>query len=118
MPQLRCLSGPCSSVHIALVQCGNAGVASTGDVEWKCEADLPDGIRFGSVTVNCEGFENSADTLVLQGSCGVEFSLLGTVAESQGFGHWLSLGLLGAVFYWIFVLNRVAPATNNNFRRG
>lgn len=87
------------------MQCHNAG-SDGSDVQWKCEADLPNNIRFGQLDVYCEGafharycdclilsacyccthtlncrsfyvgYNNPDDPYVLKGSCGLEYKLV------------------------------------------
>jgi hypothetical protein len=33
----------------------------------KCDADLPEGMRFGKIDVSCEGWTRAGDSNVLQG---------------------------------------------------
>ena len=75
VPQLSCKSGPCQ-YSPASALCRNAGFDGT-DVTWKCEAELPKGVKFGKVDVSCEGFANRDDEYVLKGSCGLEYGLVG-----------------------------------------
>ena len=37
------------------------GKDSTGDVQWKCDADLDTSVRFGRTDVSCEGYSNPDD---------------------------------------------------------
>eukprot|EP00897_Mesotaenium_endlicherianum_P010918 jgi/Mesen1/9855/ME000070S09140 len=55
-------------------QCTNVG-SNGRDVQWRCEADLPAHLTFGHTEVVCEGYESAADARVLEGSCGLEYSL-------------------------------------------
>ena len=36
-------------------------------MDWKCEADLPESLRFGRVEVSCEGWDGPGDPYVLKG---------------------------------------------------
>lgn len=56
------------------MQCTNAGFDGS-DVQWKCQADLPDNLRFGQLDVFCEGYAHPDDPFVLKGSCGLEYKL-------------------------------------------
>eukprot|EP00249_Psilotum_nudum_P012058 c23559_g1_i4 orf=3-410(-) len=51
IPQLKCLSG-CDY-----------------------QPDLPSGVQFGWTEVICEGYKSAEDKYVLEGSCGLEYSL-------------------------------------------
>eukprot|EP00667_Euglena_gracilis_P025662 EG_transcript_30253 len=74
--QLQCVAGDAKGQFVPdVVQCRNVGRAGRGDVQWECKADMDDEYRFGWVRVNCEGYDNADDEYVLQGSCGLEFSL-------------------------------------------
>ena len=45
------------------------------EIQWECRAEMPDNIRFGKVQVTCEGYDHSKDEFVLNGSCGLEYTL-------------------------------------------
>ena len=50
-----------------------------GNEQWTCKTnDMPAGVRFGRVSVLCEGYDYPDDPYVTEGSCGLEYSLLGT----------------------------------------
>lgn len=68
----------CSEYEDAIeaIQCHNAGEDDMGDVQWKCEADLPSSVKLGHVEVSCEGFRDRDDSLKLAGSCGLEYGLV------------------------------------------
>lgn len=52
VPQLNCVGGPCE-YEPDTVQCVNVG--SDGmDVQWRCEADLPQNVKFARTQVTCE----------------------------------------------------------------
>lgn len=80
--QLTCLSG-CRDVFPSTVLCKNKGSDGV-DVNWACEADLPDGLSFGTMDVSCEGFDYPDDPYILRGSCGLAFSLKGKVRRASG----------------------------------
>jgi len=73
--QLVCLGKPCNLYTPDVVRCENIG-GSADQVDWKCEADLPDSLRFGRVEVSCEGWSKPGDPYVLKGSCGLEYRLI------------------------------------------
>lgn len=76
VPQLDCISGPCHETP-AVVQCRNVG--SDGyDSQWKCEAEMKDGISFdqSSLVVSCEGYDHPNDPYITAGSCGLQYSLI------------------------------------------
>ncbi|KAF8938110.1 hypothetical protein BGZ58_001557 [Dissophora ornata] len=75
VPQLSCVGGnACGHYEPDVVQCTNAGFDGS-DVQWKCQADLPQDLRFGELDVYCEGYNNPDDPYVLKGSCGLEYKL-------------------------------------------
>ena len=47
------------------VQCLNVGDDGY-DVQWECKADLEKAVRFGPVTVVCEGYDHPDDPYVLR----------------------------------------------------
>lgn len=67
VPQLTCIGKPCRLYQPEVVRCTNVGGLGT-DVDWKCEADLPDSLRFGRVEVSCEGWDGPGDQYVLKGA--------------------------------------------------
>eukprot|EP01125_Pyxidicula_operculata_P009061 TRINITY_DN2996_c0_g1_i1.p1 TRINITY_DN2996_c0_g1~~TRINITY_DN2996_c0_g1_i1.p1 ORF type:complete len:329 (+),score=65.28 TRINITY_DN2996_c0_g1_i1:51-989(+) len=74
--QLTCIGGSAmsSNYHPTDVQCINVG--SDGyDVQWECKADLDESVKFGAITVSCEGYDYAGDSYVLRGSCGLEYEL-------------------------------------------
>ncbi|KAF9913637.1 hypothetical protein BX616_009797 [Lobosporangium transversale] len=90
VPQLSCTGGSaCGDYEPEVVQCINAGFDGT-DVQWKCEADLPDNMRFGELDVYCEGYNHPDDPYVLKGSCGLEYKLHYTNKFSSHYGSWSS----------------------------
>lgn len=48
------------------------------DVLWHCEADIPSDLSFSQTEVICEGYISADDERVLEGSCGLEYSLTHT----------------------------------------
>lgn len=75
IPQLRCVGKPCKQYQPEVIRCLNDGGKGL-DVQWKCEADLPEKLRFGKVEVSCEGWSRPGDTNVLKGSCALEYRLV------------------------------------------
>ncbi|GAA5895695.1 hypothetical protein JCM8208_005302 [Rhodotorula glutinis] len=76
VPQLTCRGAPCRAYQPPVVQCTAVGSSGLGALEWKCDADLPRGVRFGAVEVGCEGWDGPGDEWVLRGSCGLEYELV------------------------------------------
>jgi len=74
IPQLVCKGKPCKLFTPDVVRCVNLGGEGT-DVDWKCEADLPESLRLGRVQVSCEGWSGPGDSHVLKGSCSLEYRL-------------------------------------------
>ena len=64
--QLTCIGKPCRLYQPDVVRCTNSGGSGT-DVDWKCEADLPESLRLGRVEVSCEGWDGPGDPYVLKG---------------------------------------------------
>ena len=71
IPQLKCIGKPCRLYQPEAVRCTNLGGAGS-EFDWRCEADLPESLRFGRVEVSCEGWDGPGDPYVLKGalSCG------------------------------------------------
>ncbi|GLB40405.1 putative oligopeptide transporter [Lyophyllum shimeji] len=59
-----------------VVRCVSLPGGHGTDVDWKCEADLPEALRFGRVEVSCEGWSRPGDPYVLKGSCSLEYRLV------------------------------------------
>ncbi|KAI8969868.1 hypothetical protein BD414DRAFT_502411 [Trametes punicea] len=85
IPQLTCIGKPCRLYQPEVVRCVNLGGSGT-DVDWKCEADLPESLRFGKVEVSCEGWDGPGDPYVLRGSCGLEYRLVEIPRSLRGPG--------------------------------
>jgi len=75
LSQLVCVGKPCKLYQPEVVRCESLGGSGT-DVDWKCEADLPESLRFGKVEVSCEGWSKPGDPYVLKGSCSLEYRLV------------------------------------------
>ncbi|KAI9635608.1 uncharacterized protein MKK02DRAFT_44300 [Dioszegia hungarica] len=76
IPQQTCVGAPCARYQPANILCENIGSDGMGGFQWKCEADLPTGLRFGKVDVSCEGWERPGDSNILHGSCGLTYDLV------------------------------------------
>lgn len=83
LPQLNCIGKPCSLYTPDVVRCRNAGGSGT-DVDWKCEADLPEALRFGRVEVSCEGWNGPGDAYIMKESCSLDYRLVEVPAELRG----------------------------------
>ncbi|PRQ70407.1 Protein of unknown function (DUF1183)-domain containing protein, partial [Rhodotorula toruloides] len=75
VPQLTCKGSACRKYQPDVVQCVAVGSDGAGGLEWKCEADLPNGVRFGEVGVSCEGWDGPDDPYIVRASCGLTYSL-------------------------------------------
>lgn len=64
-----------TDLHPSVVQCENKGMDDQGRVNWKCTAELHESVRFGAISVNCEGWTHPDDPYILPGSCGLEYEL-------------------------------------------
>lgn len=74
IPQARCRGRPCAQFAPAVIQCQRTGWDGH-DATWRCEADLPQGLRFGQVTISCEGYSYPDDPFILAGSCGLSYQV-------------------------------------------
>lgn len=43
--------------------------------QWECKTDMDNAYRFGGIEVSCEGYSHPADSHILRGSCGLEYTL-------------------------------------------
>lgn len=65
----------CHDCLVSAIQCKNVGWNGK-DVEWRCEAlDMPNGYDLDTVVVGCEGYDYPDDPYILQGSCGIEYTV-------------------------------------------
>jgi hypothetical protein len=74
--QLTCLghSDLCRAHAPNVVQCKNVGTDGVS-VQWRCEAQMSNAVKFGKLNVECEGYAYKGDERVLKGSCGLEYEL-------------------------------------------
>ncbi|CAH8517988.1 unnamed protein product, partial [Dicrocoelium dendriticum] len=88
IPALECVGGSAfkhTQFHPSTVQCYNRGFDG-GNVNWECQAQLDKAVRFGALTVNCEGYDYPDDDYVTYGSCGLQYELAFTGHKpSHGF---------------------------------
>jgi len=104
---------PCSMFQPEVVRCTNEGGEGT-DIDWKCEADLPESLRFGRVEVSCEGWSGSGDPYILKGSCGLQYRLVRVPNFSEGennlpssFSRWFKSADIGGILFmslWVSAL--------------
>lgn len=74
--QIKCVGGDaCNYFTPEVISCTNLGNNDMGNVQWKCQAQMEKSYRFGRTKVSCEGYSFKGDQNVLQGSCGVEYTL-------------------------------------------
>jgi hypothetical protein len=87
--QLRCVGGSGKGLYeIDVMRCKNEGFDyNEEDVQWKCQASLPEEFKLGSTDVICEGYDSADDPYVLKGSCGVEYRLVLTSKGQEKYGH-------------------------------
>jgi len=75
VPQVKCVGGNCNANGgydtIKVITC----VPSQQGTRWSCIADMFNHVRFGRTDVTCEGWDHSEDEYLLEGSCGVEYTL-------------------------------------------
>ncbi|GMR37468.1 hypothetical protein PMAYCL1PPCAC_07663, partial [Pristionchus mayeri] len=76
VPQLTCVGGSAQGKvqEPRIVQCKNVGFDGS-DVQWECKAELDSRVKFGRISVSCEGYNYPEDPFVLRGSCGLEYEL-------------------------------------------
>ncbi|KAG9294973.1 hypothetical protein G9A89_017767 [Geosiphon pyriformis] len=75
VPQIECVGGDaCHIFEPDVIQCNNMG-SDGEDVQWKCQAELPDILMFGRIEVGCEGYDYPEDPYILRGSCGLQYTL-------------------------------------------
>ncbi|XP_035515641.1 store-operated calcium entry-associated regulatory factor [Morone saxatilis] len=90
IPQLQCVGGSagCQAFVPEVVQCQNKGWDGV-DVQWECKTDMDNTYRFGRIEVSCEGYAHPADTYILKGSCGLEYTLeLTAEGQRKNQGSW------------------------------
>ena len=75
VPQLQCRGNLCTYTP-ETIQCVNVG-SNGSNIQWKCEADLPETIKLRDIDVNCEGYEHPQDPYILKGGCSLTYTLAG-----------------------------------------
>ncbi|KAI0683395.1 hypothetical protein BC835DRAFT_1515722 [Cytidiella melzeri] len=118
--QLNCLGEACSLYTPEAVRCTNIGGHGT-EIDWKCEADLPEALRFGRVEVSCEGWSGPGDPFVVKGSCALNYRLvqvpvaLRRTVEQHGvpshLGRWFQSYDVGGLIFmtlWVAVVLYIA----------
>jgi len=99
IPQLVCVGKPCQLYTPEVVRCVSLGGEGTS-VDWKCEADLPESLRFGKVEVSCEGWSRPGDPFVLKDSCSLEYRLVQVPGYIRNSG---SFDIASIIFYAIWL---------------
>ncbi|OQO03716.1 hypothetical protein B0A48_10381 [Cryoendolithus antarcticus] len=64
VPQLTCVGGSASKFAdvVEVMRCTNSGRGyGKEDIEWTCQAELPEEFKLGSTQVVCEGYEGPED---------------------------------------------------------
>lgn len=108
--QLECVGGnACGRFEPEVMQCYNQGADDRGEVQWKCQAEMPKAYRLGATTVSCEGFTSPDDDFVLEGSCGVEYTLH-TEEHVHPQKHSSGIDTSGVAFFLLFVIILVSFA--------
>ena len=106
IPQLNCVGGNGRDMAMgrgslpSVIQCQNQG-SDGKDAQWACTAELDDDFRLGVADVTCEGYEYPNDPYVLEGSCGLEFTIELTQKGKIQYEQTLPFyGLLPAIVFW------------------
>ncbi|EKG09866.1 hypothetical protein MPH_13073 [Macrophomina phaseolina MS6] len=88
IPQLECIGGDAKGLYeVDIMRCKNAGSDYDDEnVQWTCQASLPEEFKLGSTDVICEGYDSPEDPFVLKGSCGVEYRLMLTPKGVEKYG--------------------------------
>lgn len=109
VPQLKCVGGSCSSFTPQAVQCKNVGSDGV-DAQWECKCEFPSDIRFGRISVSCEGYDYPNDPFILKGSCGLEYTIEKTGSSySSHLKHgYDSSGGMGSGVFFIILLVGIA----------
>ncbi|EJD07060.1 DUF1183-domain-containing protein [Fomitiporia mediterranea MF3/22] len=110
--QLKCVGKACKLFQPDVVRCYNNGGSGT-EIDWTCEADLPEKLRFGRVDVSCEGYDHPGDPYVLKGSCGLEYRLV-NISDNYTGSSWFQnmtwsdilerISIYSIVFLIIYIL--------------
>ena len=117
VPQLTCRGRNCQHAPSS-VRCRNAGWDGI-DVQWDCQAELDNIVKFGTIDVNCEGYEYPDDPNILAGSCGLEYTLdsksahseprYTTSTHSEGDG-----GIFGGIIMMIMIFGLISCMCDNS----
>ncbi|KAK7707350.1 hypothetical protein SLS57_009371 [Botryosphaeria dothidea] len=89
IPQLTCIGGDAKGLYeVDVMRCKNAGSDYDDEnIQWTCQASLPEEFKLASADVICEGYDSPDDPYVLKGSCGVEYRLMLTSKGLEKYGN-------------------------------
>lgn len=73
--QMVCLQGDSRMAQTAM--CKIVEGSTSDDVTWKCEMDLPEGVRLGEFRIICEGWTHADDLYYATQTCQLEYNLVG-----------------------------------------
>ncbi|OQR69766.1 expressed hypothetical protein [Tropilaelaps mercedesae] len=73
-PQLECVAGCSDSLFPSEIRC-TQHLHNGSTPQWQCTARLPKHVTLIIVSINCEGFDQTYDNFITNGSCFVKFSL-------------------------------------------
>lgn len=109
-PQLACVGGSAAGFfwggdrYPRLVQCENIGWDGAS-IQWRCHADLKEGLEFGDTVVTCEGYNSPHDEYIYRGSCRLEYTL--NYATFQiSFVHVIYASFLALAMIWFYYQSR------------
>ncbi|EFO86188.1 hypothetical protein CRE_02155 [Caenorhabditis remanei] len=128
--QLKCVGGSAKGAFTPkVVQCSNQGFDGS-DVQWRCDADLPHDMEFGSLSVSCEGYDYSDDPYILRGSCGLEYELeynsgsgnrsVSRKSSEDRWDQFATFVVVAFIAYIIYVMwtNRYRSPENSGYQSG
>lgn len=110
-PQLACVGGSAAGFFFwggdrypRLVQCENIGWDGAS-IQWRCLADLNEGLEFGDTVVTCEGYDSPHDEYIYRGSCRLEYTL--NYSKFQvSFLHVIYASFLVLTMIWFYYQSR------------
>ncbi len=117
VPQLECTGMLCTDdLMPKKVECHNIG-ARGQEVQWRCDAELDNNVKFGRIEVSCEGFEFTGDWNVLVGSCGLQYELIASSSQVRAVQDYYCF----RDFEWSdnpgFYGDHVPPTTNSSWKK-
>jgi SOCE-associated regulatory factor of calcium homoeostasis len=106
--QLECVGGSAAGYfwsgadrYPRIVNCENRGWDGAS-VQWRCRAELKDGLEFGDTSVTCEGYDGPADDYIVRGSCRLEYTLNYSSAYEISFAHVVYASILSLGLLWFY----------------